>query len=403
MGFELTKGQKKGIKKAKKWFKHQDDQLFEIEGPAGTGKSTLAFSLINEMGLDPIEEVMYMTYVGKATLPLRQQGLPARTIHSSLYYRTFEKVLGPDGKPLKKENGKPVKKPVFKLVKSIPKSIKLILVDEGPMVPSHMCKDILSFGVPTMVLGDRGQLPPIFGESLFLQNPDVSLDEIVRQKEGDPIIYLSYLARTGQDIPLGKYGDRCFVVDTDLLRYPKIYTKPDMVLCGKNKTRENINNTVRYNIKHYDTEIPQFGEKLVCRKNNWDIEIDDIALINGLFGNVINTYEDSFNGRSLNIDFKPECLNDWYEDVSLDYEYLTMDYKDRKNYGMYTNGNLFEYGYASTVHLAQGSQYGYVIFIEEVMGNAKFQKRFNYTGITRAKNTLVMVRPKQRRDQSFFF
>ena len=271
------------------------------------------------------------------------------------------------------------------------------------MVPARMCKDILSFGVPTMVLGDRGQLPPIFGESLFLQNPDVSLDEIVRQKEGDPIIYLSYLARTGQDIPLGKYGDRCFVVDTDLLRYPKIYTKPDMVLCGKNKTRENINNTVRYNIKHYDTEIPQFGEKLVCRKNNWDIEIDDIALINGLFGNVINTYEDSFNGRSLNIDFKPECLNDWYEDVSLDYEYLTMDYKDRKNYGMYTNGNLFEYGYASTVHLAQGSQYGYVLFIEEVMGNAKFQKRFNYTGITRAKNTLVMVRPKQRRNQSFFF
>lgn len=404
MGLHFNKGQKRALKLAKEWYKHQLKQLFKIVGYAGTGKTTIVFSLIEELKLDPRKEVLFVTYVGKATLPLRKQKLLAKTIHSAFYYREEDYVIGPDGQPIILPNGRRKKHGVFKLKECINPNIKLIVVDEAGMVPKKMSDDILSFGIPVIALGDKGQLPPVFGKSNLLDNPDVVLDEIVRQKSGDPIIYLATRARMGLDIPLGKYGDRCFVVDSTILRRPEIYTKPSMVLCAKNKTRDNINRIVREQIKHFDTPMPQFGDKLVCRKNNWDEEIDDIALINGLFGYVTNVYDDTFNNKALNIDFMPECLpNQWYEYIPIDYRYLTMDYKERKDYNsMYAYGNLFEYGYASTVHLAQGSQYPYVMMIEEIIGDKNFQKKWLYTGITRAENTLVIVRP-QNKVKSFFF
>ena len=78
------------------------------------------------------------------------------------------------------------------------------------------------------------QLDPIFGKAKTLLSPDVLLTEIMRQKGDNPIIYLSMLARQGKNIPIGQYGKNCFVVYDDILKYSKIYTKTDIVLCGKN-------------------------------------------------------------------------------------------------------------------------------------------------------------------------
>lgn len=404
MAILLNKGQCRILEACKKWFRKQDKQVFKITGYAGTGKSTIVFKLIEELGLDSKTEVLFVTYVGKATLALRKNGLLAKTIHSAFYYREEEYVMAPDGLPILLPNGRYKKKGTFKLKKEIDPNIKLIVIDEAGMVPKNMSDDLKSFNLPIIALGDPGQLLPIFGKSDLLIKPDGFLTEVVRQKEDDPILLLATMARNQQDIPLGKYGSRCYVVDDTILRRPEIYTKPSMVLCGKNKTRENINRIVREQIKHFDTDMPQFGDKLVCRKNNWDIEIDDIALINGLFGYITNIYDYSFNGSSINIDFMPECLPDkWYEDISLNYEYLNMEYSERKEYNtMYSKSNVFEYGYASTVHLAQGSEYPYVMMIEEPMGDASFQSKMLYTGITRASNTLILVRPKLKA-KSFFF
>lgn len=265
-----------------------------------------------------------------------------------------------------------------------------------------MSNDLKSFGIKIISLGDRNQLPPIFGKSDFLNAPDVILTEIMRQKDGDPIVFLADLATKGQDIPLGKYGPKCFVVDESILKNPKIYLKPDILLCGKNKTRQKINNIVRHDIKRIKSQMPVFGDKLVCRKNNWDLEIDDIALINGLFGYVTNIYDESFNGRSFNIDFMPECMpGKWFEDVEVDYKLLEKEIGDKMD-TRFPHGNYFEYGYGSTVHLAQGSEYGYVLGIEEVMGSEEFQRKFMYTMITRAKDTLVLVR-KAKQVRQFFF
>lgn len=402
MSIELTKGQYKAIKKGKTWYNNRTKQCFEISGKAGTGKTTVVFTLMQELGIS-IENVLFVTYIGKATLPLRMNGLHAKTIHSACYDVQRRKLLDADGMPIILPNGNIKYKMQFVKRESLSPKIKLIVVDEAGMVPKSMAKDLKSFGLPIITLGDKRQLDPVFGKPYFLRNPDVDLTEIMRQAKGDPIIYLADLAERGVNIECGKYGSRCFVTDESLLKYQQIYTKSDIILCSKNKTREKINNIIRYDINRYDSYLPVLGEKMVCRKNNWDENIGEISLINGLFGYVVNTYYETYNGDTMKIDFMPECIRDWFEYVPIDLEYLKATHEEKKQINtMFPKGNLFEYGYSCTVHLSQGSQYGYVLLIDEPMGDNEFMKKVRYTGITRAKNTLVMVKKQKKIKQSFF-
>ena len=97
MGIVLTKGQDKAIKKAKKWYLTSSEQVFKIQGWGGTGKTTIVFALINELNIS-LNDVLFVTYVGKATIPLRHNGLLAKTIHA-----TTQELLQP-------ENDRPVKR-----------------------------------------------------------------------------------------------------------------------------------------------------------------------------------------------------------------------------------------------------------------------------------------------------
>jgi exodeoxyribonuclease-5 len=53
----------------------------------------------------------------------------------------------------------------------------------------------------------------------------------------------------------------------------------------------------------------------------------------------------------------------------------------------------FEYGYALTVHSSQGSEYGYVVLIDDYKKkNDPEYKHWLYTAITRAKQRIVIIR-----------
>ena len=59
--------------------------------------------------------------------------------------------------------------------------------------------------------------------------------------------------------------------------------------------------------------------------------------------------------------------------------------------GKTTRYDEFDYGYALTVHKAQGSQWGDVILIDESRCFRNDRARWLYTGITRASERVTVV------------
>jgi exodeoxyribonuclease-5 len=51
----------------------------------------------------------------------------------------------------------------------------------------------------------------------------------------------------------------------------------------------------------------------------------------------------------------------------------------------------FEYAYAITVHLSQGSQYNRVLYLQEGMMSGPDQQKLAYTAITRAIEGITIV------------
>lgn len=387
MAIELNKGQKEGTKKLKKWWKNQTKQVIEVSGPAGSGKTTIIYHVIDELGLDRNEDVLFVSYVGKAVLVMIVNGNKrASTIHHAIYDIKEIQDKTPEGD---------IKKSIqFILKKKLEYNVKLIILDEGSMVPDFIGYDLLSFGVSIIVLGDIDQLPPPFGKPLFLNNPDIYLTEVMRQAKGDPIIHLSEMIRQGKDIPIGKYGPRCFVIGRNDMT-DNMLKLSDVVICGRNSTRYDLNNYIRENIHHRYGDYPQINDRLICRKNNWLLTIDDIPLVNGMVGTVINPVDKNSGEKNVfSIDFQPDFMvENYYYNIPADYKYLNSTTVSGKKFiDKFNIGNKFEYGYAITGHSSQGSQYNKVLVIEEHIGDKNFHKKWLYTVETRAKSMLILVK-----------
>lgn len=389
MAFELTEQQKSALKKTKEWWNKPYKQVWEISGAAGTGKTTIVYHLIDEIGLAH-DNVLFMAYVGKATLALARKGNFAQTIHSTIYDITEVVDLDSNGHPLLIE-GRPRTHIEFIRKSHLPSNIKLLVVDEAVMVSEKIAMDIMSFNIPIIALGDTNQLDPVFGEPYFLKHPDVVLTEPMRQSLDSPILYLANKAMNGEYIKKGKYGN-CYVIDKEMIT-DDMLIDADTVICGRNITRNKINQYVRYDVLKYKHEHPAIGEKLICRQNNWKLCIgDNIFLINGMVGFMDNIYMESYNkGRSINIDFRPDFLtDDSFKNIPMDYKHIVspVESSDGKKRSFY---NKFEYAYAISIHLSQGSEWDNVFIYNESYGTAEYRKKALYTAITRAKKQLILA------------
>ena len=83
-------------------------------------------------------------------------------------------------------------------------------------------------------------------------------------------------------------------------------------------------------------------------------------------------------------------------------EYIVSDYnvrsqikKDKVDKPWLVPGELFEYAYALTTHLSQGSEYPAGIYYEEYL-RSDIQNQLNYTGITRFKQYLVYCKKTKK-------
>ena len=389
--FNLTDEQKSLIPKLKDWynnFSSSGKKWFSLSGAAGTGKTTVIRYFIEDMGFK-LTDIICAAYVGKAVTVLAAHGLPARTIHSLIYNMVWKNVYDGHGNIVLDQNGMPKLGRSFELKERLDWEYKLIVIDEASMVNDDLRDDILSFGVPVIFIGDMHQLPPIFGKSSVMMHPDFVLTKIMRQAEDNPIIYLSQGVLHGRALTPGQYGTSKII--TQLPLDESLLTDYDIILTAKNSTREMFNNFIRFQLLKAPSVRPSIGDKIICRQNNWNIDLGKgFFLTNGSAGVIEDIYRQSINENSRKIDFLPDVTGEVKQSIDLDYKYIQLPYLDRKLYGI-SRFNKFEYGYAITTHLSQGSQYPRVLFIDEFFHSVEDTRAMRYTAITRAMYDLTIV------------
>lgn len=397
--------QQAAIDLAADWYRKQNKQIFKLAGYAGTGKTKVARHIIDALPIRD-DQILYCAYTGKAACVMRQNEMPGKTIHSAIYdwevigYSKDEDTSDDDNEEDAFDDAEDEdafeeeeKQPIFEkhLKESLP--YRLIVVDEASMVGSEVAKDLLSFNIPILALGDTGQLPPV-GDSFsnLLKDPDVTLDEIMRQS-GNRIPLFAQKLRQGWAPSIRSFnqGNDIQVISYEqfidkLLKGPhgevRQERKPtSQIICATNQRRKIINNNA-CNVLHRTKKLCD-GEKLIRKANNRKKttlsklpNIGQLFLANGLIGRAKNVHT---QGKRYRFDF-----------------YLpAMEARFKKMY-FYPNSkhSKFDYAYAITCHASQGSEWDTVVVIDDSWDdrqNPNFRSEWRYTAATRAKNKLIWV------------
>ena len=359
-----------------RWLKAGRPQIFRLFGYAGTGKTTLARKIAEDAG----GEVLFAAFTGKAAQVMRNKGCAnARTIHSLIYR--------PRGEKPEKETGE--MQPAFSLNRASPVAkARLIVVDECSMVDQALGRDLLSFGTPVLVLGDPGQLPPVRagegGGGYFTEaEPDVMLTEVHRQARDNPIVTLAQTVREGGRPDYGRYGESRVIGREDIDSTEVLAA--DQVLVGRNRTRHLYNRRIR-TLKGFDGALPAAGDKLVCLRNS-----SEKGLLNGglwrvssvgtkpspILTMLVKSEDEGPQGASAKIRVPKKMFEEGPEAVA---------WEQRRH------SDEFDYGYALTVHKAQGSQWDKIVLFDESFAFRDSRERWLYTAITRAAEAITIVR-----------
>lgn len=393
---ELAPQQKAALDAIEKWWTSQPTPVFRLFGYAGTGKTTIAKLVPALLGVEGA--VRFAAFTGKAAHVLARKGCaPVSTIHS-LIYDPIEVIdpcaLGETCPDRDAETGRcphQRKRVEFERRAMLPTAdgtefgadIELLILDEVSMVGVDLARDLLSFGVPILVLGDPGQLPPIKGEGYFTDAaPDHMLTEVHRQASESPVLRAATLVRergiTGRTV-------RPSMADLQEI---------DQILVWRNRTRWSIVRTLRTAIGRPDG-VPVPGDRIICIANNKGLSV--------------------FNGQQFWVTgsrptphgtFLLSCV----DDQPMAYELETFGFgfvdqkgeEEAKRAGSRGNVMAATFANAITVHKAQGSEWPRVAVIDESWGMKRAadsrgedgetqRRRWLYTAITRASDEVVLA------------
>jgi exodeoxyribonuclease-5 len=399
--------QDKALRDVDDWYRNRrfTQQVFRLFGYAGTGKTTLARHFAEGIG----GTVKFATYTGKAAHIMATKGCAGcTTIHKLIYIprmnskkRLYEIEEAMDAEKAKPEPNhellakyaadleaerKNFGRPNFTLnLESDLRFANLLIIDECSMVDKQMGMDLQSFGIPILVLGDPEQLPPIFGAGHFTnQPPDILLTEIHRQAGDNPIIEMSRRIREGLPLALGSYGNS-LVTDRRISAADAL--ENDIILVGRRATKRGCDMRVRA-LKEFKSELPVKGDRLICVRNNGELGLLNGQMFNAVYdATVLGSGDISIHIQGQddpNNELAVTCAEDLFHGIPLE----KWDHRD----GI----EEFEYGYALTVHKAQGSQWNNVLLMDEAGKfpnySAQDRRRWLYTAITRAAERVTVVR-----------
>lgn len=375
------------------WVKKPNSPSMTLGGYAGTGKTSLISLLRRQLHeQNPLLRVAFVAFTGKASHVLRQtldvnQAMYPQDRCSTIHALLYSPFIDQDGRLLGWSRSKDIE-------------ADLLIVDEASMVTFEIWADLLQCKLPIIAVGDHGQLPPIGGSFNLMLRPDLRLEEIHRQAQDNPIIALAHEARMTGSVSPGNYSKRVRKFShathepdeiNDVLDHLfSNYHEDMLILCGRNTTRVKLNQRIRAQ-QGIESEQPETGEKVVCLKNIYDNPL--LPIYNGMVGNIESLHEVGPHWYETEISFPEDETRSFSGNICRpQFNHLTLVEKieglDFKQIGA-----RFDFGYALTVHKAQGSQAKTVLLFEE-----RFQKsddeqwrRWLYTAITRARENLYIV------------
>jgi exodeoxyribonuclease-5 len=389
---QLSHDQKRSLIHLLEWYAKDKAAMpyVTLGGYAGTGKTTLIAILRKRLhALEKNLTIGFASYTGKAARVLQaklkeqQAILPndsVGTIHSLIYtpiVNEREEIVG------------------WKTKETI--ECDLIIIDEASMIDGLIWEHLLAYRKPIIVVGDHGQLPPIKGNFNLMQKPDITLVEIHRQAAHNPIIHLSIQARETGQIKAGAYSDTVIKFgpnDSETReRMDELlsnYTNDSLILCGYNATRKRLNTYIR-TARGFDSPEPATGDRVICLRNNHKARI-----FNGMLGTIraITRKDDQWYAADIAMDGQEDVYSGLISIRQFNAD-TALNFTDQRKQIM--RGDLFDFGYAITVHKAQGSQAKKVILFEERFAKMDDEqwKRWLYTAVTRASEELYIFPTSQ--------
>lgn len=253
----------------------------------------------------------------------------------------------------------------------------LFMVDESSMVNETQGRDIMSFGIPTILVGDPFQLPPVKAKPFWHdRRPQSVLTRIERQKgAGAGIPLAGEQLRKGGNIS----RNESLKIHPQNTLPPEAWLGTDQIICGTHKVRERLCAYVRKHMGH-TTSHPQPGEKIVAVFNDKQRGIMNGELYTVLKSELTRggsvtrmTIQDPYGKEIPNVDawtkgFAGRSATDFLDD----------------QFGK------FWWGYAITCHQSQGSEWKNIIVCDNWPGDG--HDRWLYTAITRASLHCDLVR-----------
>lgn len=401
-------------------YMESDDFAFLLDGSAGSGKTFLITRFIDNFRNKSIA----------MTAPTNKAVHILRTMNRSnvVTYKTIHSLCGL--RMIINENGEEV----FERDPSIsPKinEIDLLIVDEVSQVSKKLFEFIEPYiqnGLKTIFVGDRNQLPPVNEkESLVYRDDRIikhSLEVIVRQKEGSPIIDLAqHILKKGDVSKFTTTKEGIFSIPKNSLvplvsrifKEYKTNTDSVKVLGWTNAFVNSMNKLIRFELYGAASKNKLIvGEKIIADKTivdgdailystNEELTVNDLDIVeleNGL---------KHYNVSVTNYRGAKETIRIVHEDSESDFKRMRSNmYKYASNLQYGTNArkeafkqyHLFvryfariKYNYAITVHKAQGSTYKTAIVgLSDIGRNYSEYRELLYTAVTRASDSIIFIK-----------
>ena len=424
--------------------------LFLLKGYAGTGKTTIISSLVNNLWKVGMKSVLLAPTGRAAKVMANYSNKQAFTIHKKIYFP-------------KKASGGGVS---FTLQKN-KYTNTFFIIDEASMIPDtnvdskifeniSLLDDLINYvysgkNCKLILIGDTAQLPPVKLELspaldssvlLYKYNKEVyeiELDEVMRQHHDSGILanatklreilrdnYFKSFKFQSDYNDIYRLTDGDDILDAFYTSYNKNNIEDTVLIVRSNKRANLYNQQIRNRILDRDSEISS-GDFIMIVKNNyyWLKDSTEVGFIaNGDICEILEIYKfidlygfhfvevklrmidypnqkpfetvlilDTLHSESPSLTFKES--NKLYHEISKDYSDLSSKYKVLlaiKN-NKYFNALQVKFSYAMTCHKSQGGQWKN-IFIEQPYlpdGQDISYLRWLYTAITRAQKKLYLI------------